>query len=488
MKHTKTYIFGLLLLSFLISPFVVLGDSSGESDEIQRIEQNFERYKRELEKQFQQRNREGQQGILEIREKLKSELISFDLSQKLEKEAREKIAELEQEITTLSGQKKALELSLETTKKEIEVVKIRILRRVADIRFLTEELDRISAKKEIQQNTILAFFALLQKENDNFGVGNEGRILLRTLLSEESFSKNFWEGQQLLAMENVGREIFHDLEASQRDLEGVTDIIREENKKLSTLHDRKKTEEDRLSEQITAKQVLYDQAEKSEKSFQDLLEESRREMEKSALVIADLKDQQSLIQDKLYRIERQYESDRSKALSQEKEDTPDFSVGEKFLQEEQKVSLSWPVNPAEGISAYYLDKGYEDIFHTPHYAIDIPTPQGTEIKAPALGYVYQITDNGMGYSSLILAHKNNIMTVYGHVSSFLVKEGDLVRPGDVIALTGGTPGTKGAGLMTTGAHLHFEVYENGEHQDPLAYLPLDDLPLPYIPNSYLVTE
>ena len=80
------------------------------------------------------------------------------------------------------------------------------------------------------------------------------------------------------------------------------------------------------------------------------------------------------------------------------------------------------------------------------------------------------------------------MTVYGHVSSFLVEEGDLVRPDDIIALTGGTPGTKGSGLMTTGAHLHFEIYENGEHQDPLAYLPLDDLPLPYIPNSYLVTE
>ena len=486
MKNTKIHILGFLLLSFLISPFVVSGDASGELDEIQRIEQNFERYKQELEKQFQQRNREGRQGISEIRQKMKSELISFDLSQKLEKEAREKIAGLEKEITTLSGQMKALEFSLEMTEKEIEVVKIRILRRVADIRFLTEELDYISAQKEVQQNTVLAFFALLQKENDDFGVGNEGKVLLRTLLSEESFSRNFWEGQQLLAMESVGREIFHDLEKSQRDVEDVTSIIREENKKLSTLHDRKKTEEGRLSEQITAKQILRDQAEKSEEGFQELLEESRLQMEKSAVIIADLKDKQLFIQEKLDRIERKYQSDQSKALSQE--DAPDFSVGEKFLQEEQKTFFSWPIDPAEGISAYYLDEGYEDIFHVSHYAIDIPTSQGTEIQAPALGYVYQITDNGMGYSSLILAHKNNIMTVYGHVSSFLVEEGDLVRPDDIIALTGGTPGTKGSGLMTTGAHLHFEIYENGEHQDPLAYLPLDDLPLPYIPNSYLVTE
>jgi murein DD-endopeptidase MepM/ murein hydrolase activator NlpD len=66
-----------------------------------------------------------------------------------------------------------------------------------------------------------------------------------------------------------------------------------------------------------------------------------------------------------------------------------------------------------------------------------------------------------------------------------VEEGQLVQPGDVIGLSGGAPGTRGAGWMTTGAHLHFEVLENGEHVDPLDHLPIDELPIEYIPDKHL---
>ena len=134
------------------------------------------------------------------------------------------------------------------------------------------------------------------------------------------------------------------------------------------------------------------------------------------------------------------------------------------------TALAWPLYPKKGISAGFREPGYYKRFGMQHNAVDIPAPQGTPLTASASGYVYKAKDNGLGYSYIILLHKNNIRTVYGHVSQINVKEGQLVQEGELIGLSGGMPGTKGAGKMTTGPHLHFEVLENGVYKNPLDFL------------------
>ncbi len=131
----------------------------------------------------------------------------------------------------------------------------------------------------------------------------------------------------------------------------------------------------------------------------------------------------------------------------------------------------WPVEPTLGVSATFHDEGYHKRFGMEHNAIDIPVLQGSVVFAAADGVVEKVSDNGLGYSSLVIRHSGGYATLYGHVSGFLVEEGDQVRAGDPIVFSGGTPGTKGAGRMTTGAHLHFEVLHSGAHVDPLTVLP-----------------
>lgn len=135
------------------------------------------------------------------------------------------------------------------------------------------------------------------------------------------------------------------------------------------------------------------------------------------------------------------------------------------------VSFAWPVPPTLGISAGFHDSAYQARFGIAHEGIDIPVLQGTTIVAPADAVVSRVNDRGLGFNSLILSHAGGYATLYGHVSSFLVAEGQTVRAGDPIALSGGTPGTPGAGLLTTGAHLHFELLKDGEHVDPRSVLP-----------------
>ena len=134
------------------------------------------------------------------------------------------------------------------------------------------------------------------------------------------------------------------------------------------------------------------------------------------------------------------------------------------------IAIQWPVKPIYGISALFDDPDYEKFFGMAHNALDILILQNSPIGAAADGVVEEVVDNGMGYSYITVRH-NGYVTLYGHISTFLKAPGDTVKAGEAIALSGGMPGTKGAGSLSTGPHLHLELISGEGHIDPLPYLP-----------------
>lgn len=139
-----------------------------------------------------------------------------------------------------------------------------------------------------------------------------------------------------------------------------------------------------------------------------------------------------------------------------------------------RVTFDWPVEPALGVSAQFDDPGYRARFGFPHRAIDIPVNQGSVVVSVADGVVEKVSDQGYGFNSIVIRHGGGYASLYGHVTEFLVAEGDEVDMGDPIARSGGMPGTKGAGKITTGPHVHLEMLRDGEHVDPLPLLPSID--------------
>lgn len=99
-----------------------------------------------------------------------------------------------------------------------------------------------------------------------------------------------------------------------------------------------------------------------------------------------------------------------------------------------------------------------------HTGIDIAVPRGTPVKATADGKVVSAGWSS-GYGILVsIDHGNGLKTLYGHNTRAIVKKGETVKKGQIIAYSGKTG-------IATGDHLHYEVRKNGRDVNPANYLP-----------------
>ncbi|WNL46634.1 M23 family metallopeptidase [Dyella sp. BiH032] len=98
-----------------------------------------------------------------------------------------------------------------------------------------------------------------------------------------------------------------------------------------------------------------------------------------------------------------------------------------------------------------------------HSGIDFGAPQGTAIHAVAGGKVILAGHQAAYGNVVVIEHRPGYRTLYAHASKLLVKAGQIVDAGAVIAKVGSTG-------RSTGAHLHFEVHHSGQRVDPRLYL------------------
>jgi hypothetical protein len=98
-----------------------------------------------------------------------------------------------------------------------------------------------------------------------------------------------------------------------------------------------------------------------------------------------------------------------------------------------------------------------------HKGLDFAGAEGTKVTAVAAGLVTYAGDRA-GFGEMVeINHGNGLATRYCHNEKILVKQGDMVRKGQDVALMGSTG-------RSTGPHLHFEVLKNGAQVDPLRFI------------------
>lgn len=124
------------------------------------------------------------------------------------------------------------------------------------------------------------------------------------------------------------------------------------------------------------------------------------------------------------------------------------------------VDLSQFVYPLDELKRINSSYGYRRRFRRMHYGIDISVRVGDTIRAAFDGKVRMVDFDRRGYGHyVVIRHTNGLETLYGHNSRVLIKENQIVRAGDPIALGGSTG-------RSTGPHLHFEARYLGQALNP----------------------
>jgi len=334
---------------------------------------------------------------------------------------------LQSQLALLDNRLASAEIDVEEIKTEIEITNLEIKKIKTEIK---NKNDEITKEKDHLENII----RLIYKQDDTSVLEI---ILLNNNLSDFLNQTKYLEdiNSEIDNSLNTLKDYKKQLEQSLGQLDG---------KQTEFLNQKIKLEEKikSLAAEKETKNYILEQTKVSEREYQNLINTAKEEQQAAASEIANLE----------------------KSVREKVENLPDNKL------EFNDSGLIWPV-PKNTITSLFHDPGYPFRYIFEHPAVDIKAAQGTPLKVAASGYVARAKDAGKGYSYIMIVHGNGLSTVYGHVSAIYVKEDDYVVQGQIIGKSGGLPGSPGAGQLTTGPHLHFEVRLNGIPVNPLEYLP-----------------
>ncbi len=372
-------------------------------------------------------------SIQELNQQISEQKRVIEELNNQQKQYQNKIKQKQQESLSLQNEIYILNSEIASTKLGIETTRLQVENINLEMKAINLEIDKKENEIEINKKRVRSALQSLHEEEQK-------NDTLKILLLNNNLSDFFDEINKLKSIESNLNKKLSNLADLKDWLQNKNENLAKSKSKLETLQKKLEKEEYKLQETQSVKLVFLSNSENNEQKFQKLLAELKAEQQEASNIIT------------------QYENQARSLL-----------LGEKGERLKNTGNFTWPV-PSKYITSYFHDPDYPFRRIFEHPGIDIRASQGTPLKASSSGYVGVTRDNGYGYSYILLVHGNGLSTVYGHVSKIKVKKGDFVLQGDIIGLSGGMPGTKGAGRLTTGPHLHFEIRSNGVPVNPLIYL------------------
>jgi murein DD-endopeptidase MepM/ murein hydrolase activator NlpD len=143
------------------------------------------------------------------------------------------------------------------------------------------------------------------------------------------------------------------------------------------------------------------------------------------------------------------------------------SILREFVEKEDKYNLFETAGATGNFALFPPVKGTVSAGYNAdekHYALDIVAEKNAPVKAAGDGTIIFAEWTAETGHVIIIEHPENMITVYKHNASLNKTQGELVKAGEVIATVGST------GELSTGPHLHFELWSNGYPIDPSNFI------------------
>lgn len=421
--------------------------------------------------------------LLQLKQKLAQAQYRYYLLQNNVQHATEGLQEIQDLVLHLEATLDNLDAQLQDAHKKVLSVKSQKEQKKMDLKALEDEVVLLELQLEDQKAVVSELMTLLYVKRGVYYENNSINTV-KVLASPQSVSETL---QSLTYLDMIEA-------ANQSEVKKMVELSTELTQKWQSIH-QKQEDLDTLDEQL-ASEVERLQAERDAQA--DLLEETQLEASifEAMLASSDENEAELLKEIEIYEknvklMDSNYSSTQILLSSEEREliEKIEQDMSEQFSAEEAAnfLDLDWPVPPGAGLTAFFHDDGYRSAFGVDHNALDIRANHGSLIHAPADGVVSDVIfdPSSTRYAYIVIQHRKGVSTLVGHVSDVAVQVGDFVQRGMVIGATGATPGSVGAGVRTTGPHLHFEVWQDGVRVDPLLYLPLEEVPKDSLPASYI---
>lgn len=222
-----------------------------------------------------------------------------------------------------------------------------------------------------------------------------------------------------------------------------------------------------LRKSIEAQKAELETSRADQQTQRDALVAQKKELDAkeadAAALVQKIQSQESEYQSSRDALKREEEEVEAQIIKKQKEIQAKIAAGQ--ISFDPGTGWQWPVPGRYKITSTFGPR-IHPITGLPgnHTGTDVAAPKGTAILAARGGVVTISTYNNSYGNYVVVQHDNGIATLYAHMSSRAVSEGQIVTQGQTLGYVGSTG-------SSTGNHLHLEFRVNGKRQDALNYYP-----------------
>lgn len=364
---------------------------------------------------------------------------------------RTQISKLESELSKLSTQEKnnlgvlkKIDKQNLLVGKSLKTLEREEAKKEKQIVALESSIKKYQKKIKKLQKQFSSYLVWFYKQGEN--------STLKYIFNSQSFNQAMIRYKQLEYIHKESEKDVKELKSSKIQLRKAAEILEKEITEKAKIIDEKIKEKNKLLERRTQRKSILSKLKKNKDNVVSEIDEKRKMEIAIKQIIADLIEKER-------ERERRLRTEKLKGNIENYEELFNYSSFENFA--ELKGKLNWPIKQGKVGRNFGENKNDKTNTVTLNYGIDFQAKGTKEVYAVAEGIVSAI-EWIPGYGSVvIITHRDNFRTVYGHLSDINVLEGNKVIAGDLI-------GTVNESLE--GNILHFEIWKERNYQNPQEWL------------------